>query len=145
MLKFKVDLKYYKIFIKHRFFVEDRKCVTYIGPPLSILTNSSVDYQASLDEYKERLNFIRDDLIWLLSLPYQKFWCQIIYDETAQRMIDSYLRLSPRPHDVLKLKQLPPNVRELHNSIHKYVFLVCLRMSTYKESKVIASLILIYI
>ncbi len=117
--------------------MEDRQCVTYMGPPLSILTKTSFDYQASVDEYLERLTFIRDDLIWLLSLPYQTFWCQMIYDETAQRMIDSYLRLSPRPHDVLKLKQLPSNIKDLHNSIHKYVFLVCLRMSTYKESKVI--------
>ena len=116
--------------------MQERNCVPYVGPPVSILIKSSIDYQASLEEYHERLMLTEQDLKWLLSLPYQNFWCQMIYDDSAQRMIDSYLKYSPREHDVLKLKQLPSNLRELHDSIHKCVFLVCLRMSTYKESKV---------
>ena len=40
-----------------------------------------------------------------------------------------------RPHDAAKIKLLPHRIVELHNSIHHYIFLVCLRMSTYKENK----------
>jgi hypothetical protein len=115
----------------------ERNFLTYIPPPLSILAvNNKDDYQSSIDEYKERLEIIEQDLKWLLKLTYQKFWCQVIYDNSCQQLIDSYLKLSPRSHDSFKLDKLPANVLTLHNSIHRCVFLICLRMSTYKESKV---------
>lgn len=49
-------------------------------------------------------------------------------------MIDSYLKLAPRPYDMNKI-DLPMQIVNLHQSIHRFVFLVCLRMSTYKESR----------
>lgn len=49
-------------------------------------------------------------------------------------MIDSYLKHAPRPYDINKI-DLPMQIVNLHNSIHRLVFLVCLRMSTYKESR----------
>ncbi len=97
--------------------------------------NKSAEYQALVEEYNERLSFIDQDLVWLLSLPYQKFWCQIVFDTTCQRLVDSYLKLAPRPYDVEKMKSLPEETIGLLGSIHKHVFFVCLRMSTYKESK----------
>jgi len=112
----------------------ERGCVTYTPPPISVLSSDSYDYQASLDEYLERLELCFLDLKWLLSLNYQNFWCQIIYDTTCRDLIDSYLKLAPRPHDILKLKTLPDKIIQLQNDIHKSVFLVCLRMSTFKET-----------
>lgn len=79
-----------------KFFKAERQFLTYKSPPLSILNPSSFDYQASLEEYEERLKLIEQDLKWLLALPYQKFWCQVIYDSSCQKLIDSYLRLAPR-------------------------------------------------
>ena len=76
--------------------MEERNFITYRPPPLSILSRTRRDYQASLDEYQERLKLIETDLKWLLSQNYQKFWCQSIYDESCQKMIDSYLKLAPR-------------------------------------------------
>ncbi|CAF0807739.1 unnamed protein product [Brachionus calyciflorus] len=130
----KTTQKEEKIPALDRFFKIERQFLTYTAPPLSILNPSSIDYQATLEEYEERLKIIEQDLKWILSLPYQKFWCQIIYDLSCQKMIDSYLKLAPRPYDMLKI-QIPRQISNLHNSIHRYVFIVCLRMSTYKESK----------
>ncbi len=112
----------------------ERGCVTYTPPLISVLSPDSPDHQASLDEYLERLELCFLDLKWLLSLNYQKFWCQIIYDTTCQGLIDSYLKLAPRPHDILKLENLTRIVTKLQSQIHKSVFLVCLRMSTFKEN-----------
>ena len=113
----------------------ERNCLTYIPPPMSILITSK-DCQSSIEEYKERLEIIEKDLKWLLKLSYQKFWCQIIYDNSCQQLIDSYLKLSPRTHDSFKLDRLQSDVLKMHDSIHRCVFLICLRMSTYKESRV---------
>lgn len=120
---------------KDRRFMEDRSCISYVPPPLAILSETNVEYQASLEEYTERLKLVEMDLKWLLSLSYGKFWCQVIYDSTCQSMLDSYLKLAPRPHDVFKLKNLSAQVADVHSNVHKFVFLVCLRMSTYKETK----------
>lgn len=107
---------------------------------MAILNPSSLEYQACLEEYEERLKIIDQDLKWLLALNYQKFWCQVLFDQSCQNLLDSYLKLAPRPYDVYKI-QLPNQIIALLNSIHKSVFLVCLRMSTYKESKVFKEII----
>ncbi len=125
--------------LKDRAFKEDHDFIAYQAPPLSIIAVGSYKtpaYQATLEEYEERLRLIENDLKWLLTLPYQKFWCQVVYDSSCQRLIDTYLKLSPRPYDVNKIQSLPNQIITQLNSIHKYIFLTCLRMSTYKESKV---------
>ena len=54
--------------------IEDVQFVPYTPPPLS---SSDVDH-AAVEEWKERIEFINDDLKWLLSLTHSKFWCQVI-------------------------------------------------------------------
>ena len=70
---------------------------------------------------------------WLLRLPHHKFWSQVIYDETLQKCLDSYLRYAPRSFD--KDLDLTGEFADRHKNVHKMVFLVCLRLSTHKESK----------
>ena len=119
--------------------MEQRDFLSYLPPPVSILNETTTGQnQAAVDEYLERLKFIEIDLKWALSLDYQHFWSQIIYDQSFKLLIDSYLKYAPRPHDFIKVERLPKQVVDLHNSIQKLVFLVCLRMSTYKETKVIS-------
>ncbi|RNA20224.1 activating signal cointegrator 1 complex subunit 2 isoform X1 [Brachionus plicatilis] len=130
----KTTQKEEKIPALNRIFKVERQIIPYLAPPLSILEPKSVDFRACLEQYEERLGFIEQDLKWLLSLPHQKFWCQIIYDTSCQNMIDSYLKLAPRPYDTNKI-DFPMQIANLHNSIHRLVFLVCLRMSTYKENR----------
>jgi activating signal cointegrator complex subunit 2 len=119
-----------------RIFMEDKDFLTYIPPPLSILSeSSSSSSSAATDEYLERLKFIELDLKWVLLLDYQHFWSQLIYDTSLKQLIDSYLKYAPRPHDYLKLNNLPSQLIEMHSKVQKLVFLVCLRMSTCKETK----------
>ena len=75
--------------------MEERNFISYLAPPIALL-RANDNYQASLDEYEERLRLVEQDLKWLLSLSYQKFWCQIIFDQSCQKSLDSYLKLAPR-------------------------------------------------
>ncbi|XP_060572679.1 activating signal cointegrator 1 complex subunit 2-like isoform X1 [Ruditapes philippinarum] len=107
--------------------MEQVQFVSYQPPPKNL--SDKGQYEAWL----ERLKFIEDDLHWLLQLPHDKFWCQAIFDETLHRCIDSYLRFAPRSYNILA--DFPDNARDRHNQVHRLVFMTCVRMSTYKESK----------
>ncbi|KAJ7428401.1 activating signal cointegrator 1 complex subunit 2-like [Pitangus sulphuratus] len=116
---------------KHPEIKADRSFVLYKPPP-------AVRDPALLEEFLERAKFIADDLNWLLALPHDKFWCQVIFDETLQKCLDSYLCRAPRRFDGLWHCQ--PEVEDVQKSLHRSVFLTFLRMSTHKESKVNAAL-----
>ncbi|KAM9624675.1 activating signal cointegrator 1 complex subunit 2 isoform 5-T12 [Morphnus guianensis] len=105
----------------------DRSFVLYRPPPV-------VRDPALVEEFLERAKFIADDLNWLLALPHDKFWCQVIFDETLQKCLDSYLRYAPRKFDALL--DCHPEVNDMQKCLHRSVFLTFLRMSTHKESKV---------
>nr|XP_009943762.1 PREDICTED: activating signal cointegrator 1 complex subunit 2 isoform X1 [Opisthocomus hoazin] len=104
----------------------DRSFVLYRPPPV-------VRDPALVEEFLERAKFIADDLNWLLALPHDKFWCQVIFDETLQKCLDSYLCYAPRKFDALL--DCHPDVNDMQKCLHRSVFLTFLRMSTHKESK----------
>lgn len=109
--------------------VEDVEFVTYIPLPQSA---SNLDH-AGVEEWKERMVFINEDMKWLLSLPHNRFWCQVIFDSSLQACLDSYLSYAPRKFDASS--DLPPELVALTENVHKRVFMTYLRMSTHKESK----------
>ncbi|EDL40484.1 activating signal cointegrator 1 complex subunit 2 isoform 1 [Mus musculus] len=104
----------------------DRYFVLYKPPPKD-------NIPALVEEYLERANFVANDLDWLLALPHDKFWCQVIFDETLQKCLDSYLHYVPRKFD--EWVAPTPEVADMQNHLHRSVFLTFLRMSTHKESK----------
>ncbi|XP_067163057.1 activating signal cointegrator 1 complex subunit 2 isoform X1 [Apteryx mantelli] len=104
----------------------DRSFVLYRPPPV-------VRDPALAEEFLERAKFIANDLDWLLALPHDKFWCQVIFDETLQKCLDSYLCYAPRKFDALL--DFHPEVNDMQKYLHRSVFLTFLRMSTHKESK----------
>ncbi|XP_070690557.1 activating signal cointegrator 1 complex subunit 2 [Pempheris klunzingeri] len=89
---------------------------------------------AELEEFLEHAKFISEDLEWLLALPHDKFWCQVVFDESLQRCLDSYLHHAPRGLDLATLPSSPA-VADMQRSIHRAIFLTFLRMATHKESK----------
>ncbi|XP_072809351.1 activating signal cointegrator 1 complex subunit 2 isoform X3 [Vicugna pacos] len=91
------------------------------------------DFTSAVEEYLERATFVANDLDWLLALPHDKFWCQVIFDETLQKCLDSYLRYVPRKFD--EWVAPAPEVVDMQKRLHRSVFLTFLRMSTHKESK----------
>lgn len=108
--------------------IQDVQFVTYKPPPLD------PEDRGAVGEWLERLKFIEEDLHWLLSQPHDKFWCQIVFDESFHQLIDSYLKSAPRPYDIM-YSQMTSELREPHNEVHRKVFMTCVRMATYKESK----------
>ncbi|KAB1255344.1 Activating signal cointegrator 1 complex subunit 2 [Camelus dromedarius] len=104
----------------------DRYFVLYKPPPKD-------NIPALVEEYLERATFVANDLDWLLALPHDKFWCQVIFDETLQKCLDSYLRYVPRKFD--EWVAPAPEVVDMQKRLHRSVFLTFLRMSTHKESK----------
>ncbi|XP_068460552.1 activating signal cointegrator 1 complex subunit 2 [Clinocottus analis] len=89
---------------------------------------------AEAEEFLEHAKFITEDLDWLLALPHDKFWCQVVFDESLQRCLDSYLHHAPRGLDLATLPSSPAVV-DMQRSVHRAVFLTFLRMATHKESK----------
>ncbi|XP_062873981.1 activating signal cointegrator 1 complex subunit 2 [Trichomycterus rosablanca] len=106
---------------------EERGFLPYKPPP-------DADSPAQVEEFLEHAQFIAEDLDWLLGLPHDKFWCQVVFDESLQRCLDSYLRLAPRGIDSSCLS-LSPAVSNAQRLLHRSVFMVFLRMATHKESK----------
>uniref|UniRef100_A0A8C2Q8Q0 Activating signal cointegrator 1 complex subunit 2 n=1 Tax=Cyprinus carpio TaxID=7962 RepID=A0A8C2Q8Q0_CYPCA len=107
---------------------EERCFLTYKPPPED-------GTPVLVEEFLEHAQFISEDLEWLLALPHDKFWCQVVFDESLQRCLDSYLRHAPRGLDPSGLSSSPA-VADMQRNIHRFVFMVFLRMATHKESKV---------
>eukprot|EP00066_Takifugu_rubripes_P008721 XP_003975114.1 PREDICTED: activating signal cointegrator 1 complex subunit 2 [Takifugu rubripes] len=105
---------------------EERCFVPYKPPPED-------GSPAQLEEFLEHAKFITEDLDWLLTLPHDKFWCQVVFDESLQKCLDSYLHHAPRSLDLTTLPS--SSVADMQRSIHRAVFLTFLRMATHKESK----------
>nr|XP_023676452.1 activating signal cointegrator 1 complex subunit 2 isoform X2 [Paramormyrops kingsleyae] len=106
---------------------EDRCFIAYRPPPIECSP-------ALVGEFLEHAQFIADDLEWLLALPHDKFWCQVVFDESLQKCLDSYLHLAPRGLDPAMLPASPA-VAEMQKRLHRSVFMTFLRMATHKESK----------
>ncbi|XP_062273434.1 activating signal cointegrator 1 complex subunit 2 [Scomber scombrus] len=109
----------------------ERKEERYFVPYKPLPEDSSA---AKAEEFLENTRFITEDLEWLLALPHDKFWCQVVFDESLQRCLDSYLHHAPRGLDIGALPSSPA-VAEMQRSVHRMVFLTFLRMATHKESK----------
>lgn len=107
---------------------KEERCFLPYKPPPEDGTSALVD------EFLELAQFISEDLEWLLALPHDKFWCQVVFDESLQRCLDSYLRYAPHGLDPSGLSSTPA-VANMQRNIHRSVFMVFLRMATHKESK----------
>ncbi|KAM4708013.1 activating signal cointegrator 1 complex subunit 2 isoform 2-T2 [Discoglossus pictus] len=103
-----------------------RNFIVYVPPP------ASCD-PALTEEFLERAGFIIQDLQWLLALPHDLFWCQVIFDESLHKCLDSFLSSAPRKYD--QPFSFPSTVQCPQDELHRLVFLTLLRMSTCKESK----------
>lgn len=58
------------IYIQHPDRKEERCFLPYKPPP-------EENSPAQIEEFLEQAQFISEDLEWLLSLPHDKFWCQV--------------------------------------------------------------------
>ncbi|CAL1281304.1 unnamed protein product [Larinioides sclopetarius] len=114
-------------------FMELRNYV-HFKPPLSLNDTGQSYSAAEEEEWLEMAWFLEEDLHWILKLPYHRFWSQVVHDEGLHKCLESYLSQAPRYYDLDSL-HLKDEVLQALKKIHKLVFLIYLRMSTYKESK----------
>ncbi|MEQ2171821.1 hypothetical protein GOODEAATRI_014574, partial [Goodea atripinnis] len=98
------------VFHQHPDRKEERCFVPYKPPPED-------GSPAEVEEFLEHARFIAEDLEWLLALPHDKFWCQVVFDESLQRCLDSYLHHAPRGLDVATLP-LSPAVADVQRAEH---------------------------
>ncbi|XP_059476588.1 activating signal cointegrator 1 complex subunit 2 [Neocloeon triangulifer] len=85
------------------------------------------------DDWFEAVSEFEDDLIWLLSLPHNKFWSQLVFDPGARTALVSYLQKAPRSFDS-DLLGLAPTQKEILTRVHNLVFKIYNRLMTSKES-----------
>jgi hypothetical protein len=74
----------------------------------------------------EYFSFLIKDLQFLLSLPFDKFWCQILYDSSLKNFLTSYL---------LSVSSLTEDDRIVNDELSKLVLSVCLRATVSEENK----------
>ncbi|TRY87714.1 hypothetical protein DNTS_018538 [Danionella cerebrum] len=77
---------------------------------------------ALVEEYLEHAQFISEDLEWLLALPHDKFWCQVVFDESLQACLDSYLKHAPRGLDPSGALSCPA-VTDMQRNVHRSMFM----------------------
>ncbi|XP_061622920.1 activating signal cointegrator 1 complex subunit 2 [Phyllopteryx taeniolatus] len=109
----------------------DRKEERFFMPYVPLSEDPS---PAEVEEFLERGRFILEDLEWLLTLPHDKFWCQVVFDTSLQKCLDSYVHHAPRGLDLAPVP-LSPVAAESQRALHRAVFFAFLRMATHKESK----------
>ncbi|KAK3880520.1 hypothetical protein Pcinc_014985 [Petrolisthes cinctipes] len=80
----------------------------------------------------EMMEFLRNDLSSVLTLPHHRFWSQVVYDPGLHESLESYLS---RCHRWYEMDNLEDYARHIVESVHQLVFLVYVRMATHKESK----------
>ncbi|ESN97566.1 hypothetical protein HELRODRAFT_193244 [Helobdella robusta] len=106
---------------------EDIEFLMYRAPPRDEGRDDLVG------EWMEMTSLIEEDLDHILSFSHHKFWSQAIFDESLHACVVTFLRHAPRPYEkqTATFDKFLPRI----NSLFKLYFLVCLRMSTYKEDK----------
>jgi len=105
---------------------ESRSWSNYQPPP----SNQELQ-QGAKDYWISRAEAVEADLVWLLQQPCNKFWSQVLYDNLLQKFLEDCLQHYTRDYDRQSDAGAVLQVNE--NILHK-LFLVYLRVCTYKES-----------
>ncbi|XP_045615648.2 LOW QUALITY PROTEIN: activating signal cointegrator 1 complex subunit 2 [Procambarus clarkii] len=103
--------------------------IKYVPPPLP---EEGFLPAGARESWLEQMEFLEQDLRNLLSLPHHKFWSQMVYDPAVHECLESYITNSYRWYDGDILEDYS---RPLVETLHHLVFLIYVRMATYKESK----------
>ncbi|CAG0891869.1 unnamed protein product [Darwinula stevensoni] len=100
--------------------------VRYIRPP------EEEDMKA---EWLENARYLLEDLGFLLSLPHARFWSRVVQDQELHNSLESFLNQGPRDYD-LSVPESDIEVEHVVMALSRRVFIVFIRMATYKESGV---------
>ncbi|XP_068223003.1 activating signal cointegrator 1 complex subunit 2 [Palaemon carinicauda] len=120
----------------HIGWAEKRNLVKYVPP---LVDEDGVFPPGAQEMWLELLEYLEQDLNYLLKLPHHRFWSKVVYDPGVHACLDSYLiNASRNPRDS-QIDDVGISSREFaatfEESIHRLVMFVFIRMATYKESR----------
>lgn len=105
--------------------VESRNFLSFCLP-----SKAQLEDKGELNEWLECMMFLFEDVKWLLSLEVDKFWNQVVYDESWPICFDSFLQHAPRIYD---LNNVPDACKVPLNKVGRLFLLAIKRMSIYDE------------
>jgi len=114
----------------HKMWSQPRRWTGYSLPPS--LEDCMVS--GALDHWLGMAKRTLGDLSWLLRLPCYKFWSQICNDDGLHMWLGELLEIFPREHD--RDSSWDSTIQQMNSSILQKMFLVHVRLCTYKESSV---------
>lgn len=114
----------------HIGWVEKGTYIKYDPPPLP--DDDGILPPGARESWLEQMEFLEQDLQNLLNLPHHRFWSHVVFDTAIHECLESYITSGPRWYDDDTLDHYSQPIVE---SIHKLVFLIYVRMATFKESK----------
>ena len=112
----------------HKVWMEPRTWTRYESPPEA----AEINLAGAVDSWLSSAVLVSGQLSWLLRQPCYVFWSQLCHDESLARWLAEMMETLPREHDVLPC--WTGAVRDAHKAILQKVFLVHVRLCTYKES-----------
>ncbi|XP_078033960.1 activating signal cointegrator 1 complex subunit 2 [Augochlora pura] len=110
---------------------DDRYFLHYEAP--NIYDENGLEIIGAKEYWIQIINYMINDLKWLTSLPYFRFWSNIIYNTTIIDALVSVLQEAP-PFYALENFPNCPEMLELLEIIRYYVLVVFTRLITNKES-----------
>ncbi|PSN41849.1 hypothetical protein C0J52_16232 [Blattella germanica] len=113
----------------------EQRCFLHYKPPPIPGPDGSFPI-GSKESWLQRMEFLTLDLIWLLELKQYRFWSQIIYGEKTFDVVMTFLRDA---HPFYAQNAFPEDAEmwKRFQKVHHLVFLVIVRLSTWRESEVL--------
>ncbi|CAL7945548.1 unnamed protein product [Xylocopa violacea] len=109
----------------------DRYFLHYEAPAL--YNADGIEIVGAKDHWMEIVHYMIDDLKWLLSLPFYKFWSNVVFNTSILNALVSFLQEAP-PFYALDNFSNYPEMVELLETLSRYVLVVFSRLVTNKES-----------
>ncbi|CAK9817080.1 Activating signal cointegrator 1 complex subunit 2 [Anthophora quadrimaculata] len=100
---------------------------------LSLHTDDGQEIVGAKEHWMEVVNYMIDDLKWLLSLPFYRFWSNIVFNPSILDALVSFLQEAP-PFYALENVPSCPEMLKLLDTLSRYVLVVFTRLVTNKES-----------
>lgn len=85
------------------------------------------------DRWMEIINYLVNDLDWLIKLPFYKFWSNIVFDRSIMDALVSILQDSPTFYNIDKFPKVQ-EMRDMLEKIRQKVLVIFARIVTSKAS-----------
>lgn len=97
----------------------------------NIYNDDGIEIQGAKERWVEIVNYMINDLKWLLSLPFYRFWSNIIFNPSILNTLVSFLQEAP---PFYALENFPADMLQLLEILSRYVLITFTRLITNKEN-----------